>query len=342
MKKVNNTSGSEKVGLKATFLRRYKNETRFRIIFVMLPVAIITASGILVIQSNLSEENYQSFINTFTCILMFVVAFVLFNAKKKNRLITQQKEELDKKNKEVEEKNKNIIDSITYAKRLQQAILPTIAAVQEQLPNSFIYYQPKDIVAGDFYWMHTTPLSDGRGVGGEVVFIAAADCTGHGVPGAMVSVVCSNALNRAVKEFNLTDTGLILDKTRELVIETFEKSDKDVKDGMDISLLRINSTTKEIQWSGANNSLWYIANSPFEGGKGDVELIEVKADKQPIGKYSEAKPFTTNKLSLSSPVTFYLFSDGYADQFSPDDKKLMKKKFKDIVLNIQHLSMAEQ
>ena len=91
--------------------------------------------------------------------------------------------------------------------------------------------------------------------------------------------------------------------------------------------------------------MWYIVNSPFEEGiarEGDVELIEVKADKQPIGKYSEAKPFTTNTISLSSPVTFYLFSDGYADQFSPDDKKLMKKKFKDIVLNIQHLSMPEQ
>ncbi|HEX7412473.1 MAG TPA: 7TM diverse intracellular signaling domain-containing protein [Bacteroidia bacterium] len=249
--------------------------------------------------------------------------------------VSERTAEVVKQKEIVEAHQKEIIDSITYAKRLQQAILPTIAAVQEQLPNSFIYYQPKDIVAGDFYWMHTTK---------EAVYIAAADCTGHGVPGAMVSVVCSNALNRAVKEFNLTDTGLILDKTRELVIETFEKSDKDVKDGMDISLLRIEYPVSpfeggkgdvevRLQWSGANNSLWYILNN---------ELIEVKADKQPIGKYSEAKPFTTNNLSLSSPVSFYLFSDGYADQFSPDDKKLMKKKFKDIVLSIQNLSMQEQ
>src|ERR1700752_4293569 len=174
--------------------------------------------------------------------------------QKQKTVIEEQKALVEIKNKEVEEKQHEIIDSITYAKRLQQAILPSLAAVKEQLPNSFVYYQPKDIVAGDFYWMHTTK---------EAVYIAAADCTGHGVPGAMVSVVCSNALNRAVNEFNLIDTGLILDKTRELVIETFEKSDSEVKDGMDISILRIQNTQggqKEIQWSGANNSLWYILN----------------------------------------------------------------------------------
>ncbi|HEX7413888.1 MAG TPA: SpoIIE family protein phosphatase [Bacteroidia bacterium] len=281
------------------------------------------------------KQKQQIVIYGVAAVLLIVVVFSAL-LYKRFRLINKQKHIIELKSKEteeqkrlVEEKNHEIIDSITYAKRLQQAILPTIAAVQEQLPNSFIYYQPKDIVAGDFYWMHTTK---------EAVYIASADCTGHGVPGAMVSVVCSNALNRAVKEFNLTDTGLILNKTRELVIETFEKSDKDVKDGMDISLLRINTTTKEIQWSGANNSLWYILNN---------ELIEVKADKQPIGKYSEEKPFTTNTISLPfgegrGGVSFYLFSDGYADQFSPDDKKLMKKKFKDIVLNIQHLAMPEQ
>ncbi len=228
----------------------------------------------------------------------------------------------------IEEKQKEIIDSITYAKRLQQAILPTVETVREHLPHSFIYYQPKDIIAGDFYWMHTTK---------EAVYIAAADCTGHGVPGAMVSVVCSNALNRAVNEFNLTNTGLILDKTRELVIETFEKSDSEVKDGMDISLLRIERQTSnnniDIQWSGANNSLWYILNN---------ELTEVKADKQPIGKYSDEAPFTTNNFQFTSPTSLYLFSDGYADRFSSNEKKLMKKKFKDIVMSIQNLSMNEQ
>ena len=250
--------------------------------------------------------------------------------------IVRQKNLVEEQKQLIEEKQHEIIDSITYAKRLQQAILPSAAAVKEYLPDSFIYYQPKDIVAGDFYWMHTTK---------EAVYIAAADCTGHGVPGAMVSVVCSNALNRAVNEFNLTDTGLILDKTRELVIETFEKSDAEVKDGMDISLLRIQTIKgehKEVQWSGANNSLWYVLNPDSSSGAENNQLIEIKADKQPIGKYSEAMPFSTNNFKFNVPLTIYLFSDGYADQFSPDDKKLMKKRFKDIVLSIQNLSMQEQ
>jgi tetratricopeptide (TPR) repeat protein/serine phosphatase RsbU (regulator of sigma subunit) len=274
-------------------------------------------------------------------VLLIVIAFSAFLyrrvkiTQKQKRIIEeqkfvveQQKLEVEKQKSLVEEHQKEIIDSITYAKRLQQAILPANEEIQKYLPDSFVYYQPKDIVAGDFYWMHVTK---------EAVYIAAADCTGHGVPGAMVSVVCSNALNRAVNEFNLTDTGLILDKTRASVIETFEKSDSAVKDGMDISLLKINlpigGITTKIQWSGANNSLWYILNN---------ELIEVKADKQPIGKYGAPIPFTTNTFNFNFPVSFYLFSDGYADQFNANDKKLMKKKFRDIVLSVQGLSMDKQ
>ncbi|HXU28700.1 MAG TPA: GAF domain-containing protein, partial [Bacteroidia bacterium] len=136
---------------------------------------------------------------------------------------------------EIEQKNKDITDSINYAKKIQQAILPSYQQFHSLFPNSFILFKPKDIVAGDFYWMQEI---------NDTIFIAAADCTGHGVPGAMVSVVCSNALNRAVKEFHLTDTGKILDKVTDLIIETFEKSAADVKDGMDISLLAINKNTE--------------------------------------------------------------------------------------------------
>jgi serine phosphatase RsbU (regulator of sigma subunit) len=237
----------------------------------------------------------------------------------------------------IEEKQKEIIDSITYAKRLQQAILPSDEEIKKLFPESFIYYQPKDIVAGDFYWMET--LSPAGRDGEGFTYIAAADSTGHGVPGAMVSVVCSNALNRAVKEFGLRNTGEILDKTRELVIETFEKSDKNVKDGMDISLLRLKtfqvSETWKVsaQWSGANNSLWYFQNGA---------LTEIKANKQPIGKYNTPVPFATHSIEFTSGTSFYLFSDGYADQFSSSDKKLMTKKFKEVLLSIQQLPMHEQ
>jgi hypothetical protein len=175
----------------------------------------------------------------FMLLLALVIFKALQNNKKKNKIITLQKLI-------VEEKNRDITDSITYAKRIQQAILPSEKTINESLKDSYIFYKPKDIVAGDFYWLEKI---------NDTVFIAAADCTGHGVPGAMVSVVCSNALNRAIKEFGLTEPSKILDKVRELVIETFEKSESEVRDGMDISLCAINNITHQVTWSGANNSL---------------------------------------------------------------------------------------
>ncbi len=224
--------------------------------------------------------------------------------------------ELKKQHIIIEEKNKEILDSINYAKRLQEAILPSEKIWYNYLPDSFILYQPKDIVAGDFYWIER--------VGDQVLF-AAADCTGHGVPGAMVSVVCSNALNRTVKEFNITEPGKILDKVRELVIETFEKSVNEVKDGMDISLCALNIKTNELKWAGANNPLWLIS--------ADGILQEIKADKQPIGKYAEEKPFITHTLQLNKGDTIYLFTDGFADQFGgPKGKKFKYKQLIELLI----------
>src|SRR5690606_396335 len=158
----------------------------------------------------------------------------------------------------LEEKNKEITDSITYAKRIQNAILLSDKTVKEYLPNNFVLYIPKDIIAGDFYWLEQID---------ENILFAAADCTGHGVPGAMVSVVCNNALNRTVREYRLINPAEILNKTREIVIQEFEKSDDDVKDGMDIALcslrfdvqgLKLNEpeTAALLQYAGANNPLW--------------------------------------------------------------------------------------
>jgi len=240
-------------------------------------------------------------------------------------IVEQQKKEVESQKNLVEEKQKEIIDSITYAKRLQEAILPPLDLVKKHLPNSFILYKPKDIVAGDFYWMEEKD---------NTVFIAAADCTGHGVPGAMVSVVCCNALNRTVKEFGLRDTGKILDKVTELVLETFEKSGEDVKDGMDISIMSINKITKEVHWSGANNALWYIM---------DKEVIEITANKQPIGKYDNRKPFTTHRIEYQPNTVFYLLTDGYADQFGgPKGKKFKYKQLEEKLVAIKDKKMEEQ
>ncbi|MBA3664895.1 MAG: tetratricopeptide repeat protein [Bacteroidetes bacterium] len=276
-------------------------------------------------------------------LLVLVLALVVFRNlrinKKKNLIIQSQKEAVEKqkelvdeKNKiveeqklHIEEKHKEITDSINYAQRIQKAILPPPEYINQYIPYNLVLYKPKDIVAGDFYWMETIE---------DLIFIAAADSTGHGVPGAMVSVVCSNALDRSLKEFKETHTGKILDKTRQLVVDTFAKSSADVKDGMDISLLCIDNKNKRVFWSGANNSLWYIQEN---------QLTEIKADKQSIGKTDNPKPFTTHKIEYKKNTTFYLFTDGFADQFGgPKGKKFKYKQFSDLLLNINHLPLEQQ
>lgn len=221
------------------------------------------------------------------------------------------------------ERNKEITDSITYAERIQKAILPTEELIKKYLPDSFIMYKPKDIVAGDFYWFERI---------GNINFIAAADCTGHGVPGAMVSVVCSNALNRAINEFGITETGKILDKARELVLETFEKSNEEIKDGMDISLCSINTETNELCWSGANNSLWYIHNNC---------LGEIKAHKQSVGKTDQPESFPTHRFCLDKGDVVYLVTDGFADQFGGEKGKKYKRRQLEKLLVDTHLGSME-
>jgi len=279
--------------------------------------------GIIVFPDDMKKA--QEMIGIFNLGTLFFVTVVFFLFFKRDNILFQKT--IIEQKKLVQEKQKEIIDSITYAKRIQEAILPPQNYWLNNLPESFILYKPKDIVAGDFYWME-------KSGDGKFIFFAAADCTGHGVPGALVSVVCNNALNRSLLEFNLTDTGKILDKTRELVIETFGKSDKEVKDGMDISLCRLNTATYELQWSGANNPLWLIRNNI---------LTELKPDKQPIGNYMDQKPFTSHSISLERSDTFYVFTDGYADQFGgPKGKKFKYKQLQEELLAVQNKRMNSQ
>jgi serine phosphatase RsbU (regulator of sigma subunit) len=255
-------------------------------------------------------------------IIVIIFAVVMFN---RFRLTKRQKKIIELQKELVEEKQKEVVDSITYAKHLQEAILPPIDYWHKQLPESFVLYRPKDIVAGDFYWMERM---------NDMVFFAAADCTGHGVPGAMVSVVCCNALNRTLLEFKITEPGKILDKTRELVIETFGRSTKEVKDGMDISLCCLNLSTNELFWSGANNPVWRFT-------KGKVE--EIDGDKQPIGKYMEEKPFKTHYIKLEKDDVIYVFTDGYADQFGgPNGKKFKYKQLREFLTSIHKQPMLRQ
>ena len=220
-------------------------------------------------------------------IILIISLFFIIRANKKRKKLNI---ELIDKNALIEENSKEILDSITYAKRLQRAILPNTEEVNEHIPNSFLIFMPKNIVSGDFHWFEAVD---------NINFVAVADCTGHGVPGAMVSVVCSNALSRSVNEFGLRLPSDILNKTRELVIYTLGKSGEDVADGMDISLIAMSKG--RIQFSGANNSLWIIRqNQHIKEGEAylnkradKASLLEIKGDKQPIGLYSIMEDFTT-------------------------------------------------
>jgi serine phosphatase RsbU (regulator of sigma subunit) len=241
--------------------------------------------------------------------------------------VAERTMELQTQKEMVEHKNKEIVDSINYAKRLQTAILPPMDKVKQHLQKSFVLFKPKDIVSGDFYWMHYE---------GNELLVAAVDCTGHGVPGAMVSVVGSNALDRCVKEFKLKKPSEIMDKMSQLVQETFETSNNDVKDGMDMTLISLNLRTNKMQFAGANNPLWIVR-------EGADKVEEIKADKQPIGQFEFRKPFTNHIFEMKEGDCVYLLSDGYADQFGgPDGKKFKYKTLRDHMLAIHAAPMEEQ
>jgi len=282
------------------------------------------------------QEKQQILTVSITIGLALVTFFLIFVfnrlriTKKQKDVIEEQKIEVERQKEvvevahdELEEKNQEIMDSIVYAKRIQSAILPPAKLVKEYLKESFIIYKPKDVVAGDFYWMEHKD---------DKVFFAVADCTGHGVPGAMISVVCNNALNRSVREYGFSIPGEILTKTRDIVVAEFEKSEEDVKDGMDIALCCIEGM--KLQYAGAYNPLWIIRNG---------ELIETKANKQPIGKFENPEPYTTHSFDLEKGDAIYIFSDGYVDQFGGEKgKKFKSKTFKNFLLSIQDKTMEDQ
>ena len=274
------------------------------------------------------EQNKKNFLYAgivFLILIGFLAFYGYWRKKRANQIISSQKAEVELQKLVLGEKNKKILDSITYAKRIQAAILPPKTILQNSLKDCFVLYKPKDIVAGDFYWMEQK--------NGKILF-AVADCTGHGVPGALVSVVCNNGLNRSVREHGLTDPGKILDKTVEIVIEEFKKSEEVIKDGMDIALCSLENNT--LQFAGAYNPLWIIR-------KNDNSITELKGQKQPIGRFHNIEPFKTATIQLEPGDCVYLFSDGFADQFGgKKGKKIKPSGFKRMLLDISGKDMQEQ
>ncbi|GIV27150.1 MAG: hypothetical protein KatS3mg027_0964 [Bacteroidia bacterium] len=268
-------------------------------------------------QSKIQQQQYFIIGTVIIIILIVVLLGYIYKSYK----VTQTQKTI------IELKNKDILESITYAKRIQKAILPNEKQWYKLLPNSFIYYSPKDIVAGDFYWIEEDD---------KYIYVAVADCTGHGVPGAMVSVICSTALTKSVTEDKLKDTDKILNRTREIVLEKLSKSEENIQDGMDVCLIRIEKNNLlNIQYSGANRPLYIINNQN--------ELIELKPNKQPIGKFDNMHPFTKQELTLESNSMLYLVTDGFADQFGGEkNKKFSMAALKKLMIQLASLNLSIQ
>lgn len=234
--------------------------------------------------------------------------------------------ELKKAYKEIEEKNKNILDSINYAKRIQQAILPSSQEVKALLPESFVLYMPKDVVSGDFYWIQSK---------GSKTLFAAVDCTGHGVPGAFMSMIGNTMLNEIVNGKGVVSPGEILDHLRAGIIKSLKQTGNtgENQDGMDIALCSLDGN--KLEFAGANNPLWLINNGSFQ---------EVRADKQPIGiYYGETKPYTNHTFQLQKGDCIYIFTDGYADQVGgSSEKKFKYKQLQELILTNHTKDMDAQ
>lgn len=241
--------------------------------------------------------------------------------------IVKQRDEIEQKNELITEKNKSITDSINYASRIQRAMLPLESDIEKALPEHFILFRPRDIVSGDFYWFAQTP---------DRIIITAVDCTGHGVPGAFMSMVGSEILTTIVNK-GIVEAGKILTKQNQYIRNALKQESTDNQDGMDMALCSIDLKRRVVEYAGAKNPLIYIQNG---------EINVVKADKQGIGgaQYYQNFEYKTNEIPLTdTPSWFYMFSDGYADQFGgPDLKKFMSKRFRNLIFDIHEKTMEQQ
>lgn len=245
-----------------------------------------------------------------------------------NASVKQQNERLQQANELIERNNGAILDSLEYAKRIQTAIMPAMADIKKGLPNSFIYYRSKDIVSGDFYWYMTR---------GDVTILAAVDCTGHGVPGAFMSVLGNTLLNNIIREGQQYVPGIILDTLDERVVQMLNQMDpnSDAADGMDIALCSLDRKTHTLSFAGANRPLHYVQGR---------ELKEIRGDKYPIGgKNNIHGPYTTHSIKLEPGDTFYISTDGFADQFGGRmHRKFLNKRFKQLLADLYRLDIGLQ
>lgn len=266
---------------------------------------------------------------TLICIFLFVVLSIIIfrgyiKSKKMNSIITESK-------KEIENKNKDITDSMNYAKRIQKAMLSKYNAIKSSINESFILFKPKDIVSGDFYWIEEYE---------NKTLFSIADCTGHGVPGAFMSFIGHNGLNKIVNEYNVTEPAEILNNLNTIVADNFSYSEEEVKDGMDMTVCSFDNKSKVLQFAGANNPMYIIRESSkgiLDGQTvsmtiNGIDLYKIRGDKNYVG--GATKKFTNKEFQLEEGDTVYLFTDGYADQFGGvKGKKFMYKRLQKLLIN---------
>ncbi len=318
---------------------------------------IVKAKNLYETESNIAEYTFQilppwyktiwAYIGYFILFVLFIYAIIQLSVarlkKQKENLeaiveertqeILIQKEEIEAKNDTLSEQNEQIIQknesitaSINYAKRIQEAMLPVKENISKHLTENFLLFKPRDIVSGDFYWYAE---KDNK------VIYTAVDCTGHGVPGALMSMIGSEILGTILNE-GITEAGKILEKMNEYVIKALKQETEGFsQDGMDISLCVIDKKNKTVEYAGAKNPLVYIT---------DGKLTQVKASRYGIGGYTEKKKvYESHLIKYESPTWFYMFSDGYPDQFGgPKDRKFMIKRLKNLLLDIHYKPMQEQ
>ncbi|MFQ3576020.1 MAG: SpoIIE family protein phosphatase [Cytophagales bacterium] len=250
--------------------------------------------------------------------------------KERTEQIEAQKVEIEEKNEKLRSLYEAVTDSIKYASRIQQSFLPTDIIIKRSLPEYFVLYKPKDIVSGDFYWFEKKK---------DAIYLAAVDCTGHGVPGALMSIIGNFILDYNVSTVESISPGEVLDGLNEGVTNTLKIGQADSvgsKDGMDITLCKIDYKNQDLQFAGAFNPLYMIR---------DGEFSEFKTDKFPIGHYAEEpeRKYLTQHINYKKGDVFYIFTDGYADQFGgPNGKKFMYKRFRELLIEIHQMPMNEQ
>ncbi|MEA1887963.1 MAG: SpoIIE family protein phosphatase, partial [Bacteroidota bacterium] len=269
-----------------------------------------------------------------TALIVLAAVAVMVYIRIRERNLVREKRILEEKVEErtaevvqksmvIEEKNRDITASIRYAERIQMAMLPT----EDSFDDTFVLFLPKDIVSGDFYWMHDN---------GDVQFIAAVDCTGHGVPGAFMSIIGHNSLTKIVREYGITRPAAILDQLNvEITRSLIQRGDEVISDGMDLALIAYDKKHKKLEYAGAYNPLVIIR---------DGELITIKGNRFPIGMAAaREKKFTNVEVDIESGDNLYMFSDGYADQFGgSENKKFKVVNLKKELLRISHLPMNQQ